>query len=362
MDVYYFVILVTLFLCYIIKIPDGDEKAYLRKVICVFTPIMLFGALRKDFGIDYHNYEEWYYEWQESGYIVDEDLHAEIGYQWLSKIMPSWRLLLIFVSTSVVGAYIMSYYKYVEPNYLILAMVFTMFYPDQSFFLSFVSMRNGLTIAGTLFCLPLIIERKYWIVLLITLGLMQFHTSVFLFLPLAFVVGRNVALTKKEVYIWIGVFLFLSVVSTSELLSFIEPFIVGDRFESYKTNYLINNEHASFLNGIANFIIFCFIISWAYRNRETLTKSQNTIWRISLLYILCPFLGSIGRTRMIYYYIPFYIITITYIMNDQWRVNWHKVFFFILILAVMCYATFVVWMNNPYFVYEHYHSIIGDLF
>lgn len=357
MDVYFFVIFITLLLCYFIKVPVNDEIAYRKKVIWVFIPILIFGALRVDFGVDYGQYEMWYYEWHGTDFQIDPNEHAEIGYQWLNIIMPSWRLLVILVSTSVVVAFMMMYSKYVAPEMLMLALVFTMLYPDQSFFMSFVSMRNGLAIAGVYMCLPLIIERRYVFLIPIAYGLSLFHTSAIFFLPMAMIAGRNCALTKKEIIIWIVAFLALIFMSTSQLVSFIEPLMIGDQFDSYKAHYLEGDTHNSFLQCTANAILMYFIVSWAYRNRNSLTKAQNTIWRLSLLYLMSPFLGSLGRTRMIYYYIPFYIITITFLMNDK-KFKGSSIFIGLAII-IMLYATFVVFMHNPHFVFAHYQSIFG---
>jgi len=326
----------------------------------VFVPILIFGALRVDFGPDYPEYESWFYEWHGHLTEFDREHHSEIGYQWLNMVMPTWRSLLMLVSTSVVAAFIMMYSKYVAPEMLMLAMVFTMFYPNQTFFLSFISMRNGLAIAGTYMCLPLIIKRKYWLLIPIAYGLSLLHTSAIFFLPMAMIAGRNEALTKKEILVWGGVLIAVTFMSTSRLMSIVESVMIGDQFESYRTHYFEGDNHSSLLQCTANVILMYFIVSWAYRNRINLTEAQNTIWRLSLLYLMCPFLGNLGRTRMMYYYIPFYIITITFLMKDKWPVKWQKQFFIGLAIAVMLYATFIVWMNTATFYrVAHYHSIFG---
>lgn len=360
MDVYYFVIILTFILCKYIKVPENDLKAYTIKVIWVFMPIMIYGALRYDFGNDYWQYEMWYNQWHRYMTEVDSDEHAEVGYQWLNMIMPTWQSLLILVSGSVVAAYMLLYSKYVDPKVLMVAVFFTMLYPDQCFFLQFISMRCGLAIAGVYMSLPLIIKRKYLLLIPLAFGLSLFHTSAILFLPLAVIVGQSLALTKKEIYVWFGIVVVTIFMSQSTLINYVTPFLMSDQFESYRTHYLEADSHASILNGTANVILGYFIVSWAWRNRRVLTKAQNVIWRLSLLYLMCPFLGALGRTRMTFYYIPFYIITITYLMNDKWPAKWQKTVFITLAVAVMLYATFVVWMNNPYFRLQHYHSIFSE--
>ena len=131
MDVYYFVIAITFLLCHSINVPQGDQTSYRNKVIWVFMPIMIFGALRVDFGTDYSQYEMWYYEWHGTGHKMDSDLHAEVLYQWLNIVMPTWRSLLILVSTAVVGAFMMMYSKNGEPEMLMFACLFTILYLGQ---------------------------------------------------------------------------------------------------------------------------------------------------------------------------------------------------------------------------------------
>lgn len=359
MDIYYFVIIITFILCKSINVRANDPKAYTKKVIWVFMPIMIYGALRVNFGVDYSQYEMWYYQWHGRVTEVNPEEHAEIGYQWLNFVMPTWRSLLILVSGSVVAAYILLYSKYVAPNTLMLAVFFTMLYPDQCFFMQFVSMRCGLAIAGVYLSLPLIIQRRYMLLIPIAYGLSLLHTSAILFLPMAMIAGQTFTLSKKEIYVWLSAFAALALISQTTLISFVEPFLIGDQFESYRTHYIEGDTHSSILNCSANAILIYFILSWAWRNKTVLTKAQNAIWRISLLYLMCPFLGSLGRTRMLYYFIPFYIITITYIMNDKRCIQWQRIVFITLAIAIMMYATFVVWMGNPNFVFEHYHSIFG---
>lgn len=357
MDVYYFIILLTLFLSYNIKIPEGDYNAYCKKVFWVFFPLLIFGALRVDFGNDYSSYEEDFYTLHNHPELVDPNAHAEIGYQWLNVIMPSWRLLLAFVSTMVVLGFIKLYSKNINPKMLTPAMFFTMLYPDLTFYLSFVSMRTGLAIAGTFLCFPLIKERKYVLVLIIAYLLSFIHTSAILFLPVALLVGFNKALSRKEIFIWIFALIALTVLSTAGLIDLISPLFGNDMFDRYREHYLVADDHSSLISCTANAILMYFILDWVYGNKDNLTKSQNSIWRLSMVYLLSPFLGSLGRTRMTYYFFPFYVIVITYIIQDATLEKWKKIMFVSLVTSIMLYATFYVWLNNPYFIFQHYHCI-----
>ena len=358
MDVYYFVIAITFLLCYIIKVPAHDEKAYLKKVIWVFMPIMIYGALRVDFGIDYANYEAEFNLLNGHPENIDVDyIHSELGYQWLEVIIPSWRLLVVLVSSLVVLGYVYLYYRYVQPEFFFFVVIFTFLYPDQSFFLNFVAMRNGLAISGFFFIIPLIIERKYLYAILIAIALSFIHTSAIIFIVMAILIGQNIKVTRIEQIIWANIIIVLAIMPTSELIERVLPFMKADAFESYRERYLIDSGHSSWLYGSVCCFFIYWILSWAMRNREVLSSAQNVIWRLGLLYLMCPFLGPIGRTRMNYYFFPFYIISLSYLFLDKWPNRIEKMLFICLAVAVMFYATFVVWMNNPLFPYSHYNSI-----
>lgn len=359
MDVFYIVIVVTLFLCYSIKIPEGDERAYRKKIIWTFLPVFVFGALRVNFGVDYEQYEREYYELHGNFNLIDPNGHSELGYQFLNVVMPTWRLLVVLVSSIVVFAYGFLYYKYIPSKCLMAVLIFTLFYPDQSFFLNFVTMRNGIAIAGFFLCTPFIVNRKYLLVLALAVFLSFFHKSALIFIPMALLVGRNSKITKNEIYIWITVILVFASMSTSSLIQNVLPMMGSDIFESYRNNYLVDSGHRSYLNSFASMLLIYWILSWAYRNRDILTDAQNTIWRLSVLYLMSPFLGPIGRTRMTYYFFPFYAITLAYMIKDQWPDKTQKVAFILFAVAVMFYATFIVWMGNPHFVFDHYISIFG---
>lgn len=363
MDVYYFVIVITFLICLFYKEKKGDRKDYLIKLMWVFLPVFIFGALRKDFGIDYPYYESEFYLLNGHSEKIDvTSIHSELGYQWLEVIMPNWRSLVILVSSMVVLAFIFLFYKYVEPKMIMFVIFFTFFYPDQSFFLNFVTMRNGLVIALFWLSLPFIIRKKYLYAFAIAFGLFFIHKSAIIFVTMAIIIGRNFKITNKEITIWALTILTFALLPTSELIERVLPFMSADEFESFREYYLIDSGHSSWLYGIVCALFIYWTFKWAYKNRDTLTPAQNVIWRLAILYMMCPFLGPIGSTRMNYYFFPFYIITFSYMAKDQWQDKLEKTSFIGLAIAVMFYTTFVIWMNKTRFPYTHYHSILDGYF
>ncbi|UKK47493.1 EpsG family protein [Prevotella sp. E9-3] len=361
MDVYIFVVIFTFIFCSQIKVQNGDRKAYLEKIIWCFLPIFIYGALRENFGIDYPEYKYNYELLHGNAQFIDEDDHAEIGFQWLNVMIPSWRLLVMLVSTMVISGFALLYYKYVEPRMLMLALFFTMFDPGRCFFLSFVAMRNGLVIAGFLLCTPLIVKRRYHILLPIVFLLSLLHTSALIFIPLAILAGQNFSITKKEIWLWLGASVVFSLMSVTSIINLALPLMSGELFESYRIHYMNADNHSSLLVCTANAISMFVILKWAYKQRCILTPAQNVIWRLAMLFLISPFLGVLGRTRMVYFYIPFYIITLTYLIQDGWTSKSFKNNFLFLVSAVMLYYTVFVWMGSKYFVFWHYQSIFSDL-
>ena len=161
--------------------------------------------------------------------------------------------------------------------------------------------------------------------------------------------------------VWYGTAIVFSLMSATDIVNIGLQLASGDIFESYRNHYIKVDNHSSLLVCSANIASIFLILKWAYKRRLNLTPAQNVIWRLALLFLMSPFLGILGRSRMTYFYYPFYIITITYLIQDKWISKSVRNAFLLFSSAVMFYYTIVVWMGSRYFVFYHYQSIFSDL-
>lgn len=357
MPVYYTVFIITFLLC--ILVPAKTDKEYKRKLIIVFLPLFLFGALRVDFGLDYAAYEEEYNAAHGLGY-TDNTLHHEIGYQLLEIIMPSWRSMLILISFMLCFSIGFLFYKSLDKNNLILAICVMFIAGNFAFYTPLVTMRNGLANAILLLSIPLIRDRRIVIVAIIAFLGSYIHTSLIFFMPLAYLVANNKPISTKEIIIWVGCFGVFVVFGSSSIVRYFSGYLLAyfDRYEPIVETISTGRGYANLLVGVANLVIVGIILYTVYQNRNRMSAVENCVSRIALLYLLSPFIGLFGGARWQTYFIPFFVVCIANMYSYTWKSKALKIGFYILIFAYFSYSFFYVWQwNNPYFVFQTYHSI-----
>lgn len=358
MSVYYIVFFLSLLLSKVI--PGRTPREYLKQLLWVFTPLFLFGALRVDFGQDYAGYEAEYNEVHGLGYI-DNNIHSEIGYQLLEIIMPSWRSMLVLTSFATCISWVFILYKYVPRRYLSFALILFFITGNFTFFTPVVTMRNGLAIACMLLSAELIVKRKFIFAFVIAFLAHYIHSSILLFMPIAIIVGNNKALSKNEVNVWLGVVLILFMLGATRIMNYITGFL-GLYFDRYEAvlEYMKESTHDSLLVIVANMILGGGLFYHMYVHRNKLDGADNSIFRIGVIYLLCPLLGSLGGTRMQCFFLPFFILTLVKMYAQPWQNSFFKISYYTLAISYFLYSFFYVWQwNNPYFSFQTYKSVLG---
>lgn len=359
MSVYYTVFIITVLLC--ILVPAKTDKEYIRKLIIVFLPLFLFGALRVDFGLDYATYEDLFHSLHGSSLEkLDESAHAELGYQALNLIMPTWRSLLVLTSFMLFFSIGFLFYKSLDKNNLLLAICVMFIAGNFAFYTPLVSMRNGLTDAVLLLSIPFIRDRRIVIVAIIAFLGSYLHTSLLFFMPLAYLVANNKPISTKEIIIWLGCLGFFVVFGSSSIVRFFSDYLMAyfDRYEPIIENISEGRSHTNILVGVTNLVIVGIILYTIYQNRNRMSAMDNSVSRIALLYLLSPYIGAFGGARWQTYFIPFFVVFIANMYSYTWKSTALKIGFYILIFVYFSYTFFFVWQwNNPYFVFQTYHSI-----
>lgn len=360
MSVYYTVFIITVLLC--IFVPAKTDKDYIRKLIVVFLPLFLFGALRVDFGLDYPTYESIYRDIH--GFSLeglDESDHIEIGYQALNLIMPTWRSLLVLTSFMLCFSIGFLFYKCLDRNKLLLAICVMFIAGNFAFYTPLVTMRNGLTNAILLLSIPFIRDRRIVIVAIIAFLGAFLHTSLILFMSLAFLVANNKPISSKEIIIWMACFGVFVVFGSSSILSRFTGFMMSyfDRYEHMIESISTGSGYVNILVGFTNLVIFGIILYTIYQNRNRMSAADNCVSRIAFLYLLGPYVGAYGGARWQTYFLPFFVVCIANMYSYTWKSKALKSGFYILIFAYFSYSFFYVWQwHNPYFVFQTYHSIL----
>ena len=183
MIVYFIVFIVTFLLSYFL--PARNDKEYKWKLVIMFIPLFLFGALRVDMGNDYHVYASYFEEFHGGGsFSFDESSHSEIGFQLLCFIMPSYRSILILNTFLLCLAFALFIYRNVPKQYIWVAVLIIFLNVEKNIYGSMVGLRNGFAVITFLLGSVYIQERRWLPFALITVLAMSIHTSAVFFLEL----------------------------------------------------------------------------------------------------------------------------------------------------------------------------------
>lgn len=356
MNAYYFVCFLTLLIQWIL--PGGTDKQYKWKLFWSFLPLFLFGALRVDFGNDYVAYETLFDLMHESNATLDSELHSELGYQLLCMVFPSFRSLLIFSSFLLCVSLGVFLYNYIPKKYLWFALLLMLLAPQNNVHGNLVGIRHGIMTSCFLLSFSFVQKRKLVPFAIVTFALSFIHTSALFFMPVAYFVGRNKPITKREIVIWsitLAAFLVLSMSSIYNIVSYyISSYF--DRYEFYLADE--TNVRRGWLN-ISAMTIFIFVFLYTlYSKKERLSEMSNSILRMGLLYCGMAFIGSLSIRGSLVYNM-FFIAAICDTMSHYKNDSLVRITAAVLSIAVSVYAMFYVWMGSPHWSHSYYHSLIG---
>lgn len=358
MKVYWFIAFITLLLH--VLLPRRTNSDYLRNLIVAFIPFFIYGAIRVNYGNDYPAYEMYFDLFHGStSFLPDQEAHAEIGYQLLCHIMPSYRSILVMNALLLAAAFVTFIYKNIPSHYAWLAIILIFLMPEKNIFGSLVGIRNGLVVTSFILVFSFVQERKPIHLTITALLLSTIHTSAIAYLPLAYVVSRNTSVTKNEVYIWLVAGVVLMVASMSTLVNLLLPIfsVIADRYEDMLAE--MHDESRGLLNYGVNFVMMFAFIYFAYKRDKELLPAQKSLLRMAALYCVSGCLGAISG-RMTYYYALYYIGGVVLMYSYRWRQNILRLAMIIFVILIACYATFVVWMGSQWWNHEVYHSLFDD--
>ena len=358
MSVYYSLFVLTLLLSFIL--PAKTDKQWHRKLFCTFLPLFLFGALRVNFGNDYLAYEHIYnVNHYVSNFRYDKTAHAEYGFQLLCYLLPSYRSLLVLNSFLLCLGLAVFINRNVPRKLLWLAVILIFLNVEKNIYGSLVGTRTGYAVAVFLLGSIYIQRRNALAFTLVTLLSMSFHSASLFFMPLAYLIGRNKEIDKKEIVMWLVLAGGAVLLSFSRFKTIVEPFLI-DQYESYK-NYLKVEAHRGWLLTASGLILFylSFVVFWS--NRKEFDCNHNSLIRMGLLYIVTTLLGSMAF-RAGYFYDMFFIGTVVSLVHVSTK-NRALSYFLCILAIIMSTYSFVLWRSANYgnIRYDVYQSIIGEL-
>jgi hypothetical protein len=358
MKVYFIVIILALLISLFYEAKTDKQLRW--KLFFTFLPLFIFAALRVNFGNDYNDYEIFFNEFHTDGpFIFDEDAHAEIGYQFLCYIMPSYRSILVLNAFLLCLALSVFIYRNIPQKYLWLAVLLIFLNPEKNIYGNLVGIRNGMAVIGFILGTVFIQNRKLIPFAFVTTLSLTFHTASILYMPLAYIVGRNTKISIKEIWVWIGVISVLLAFSVSGWIQIASPIISQylDRYEEYIEEM---EAHRGVLLTGASLALTYLIFTLYSKEEKALSKEQRSLVRLGLLYVSSAFLGSLAM-RASYFYDMFFIGTVIVLLANSNHNIKGKVLAILAVMMSLYY--FNLWFTSPwvygnpnYFIYT---SIFG---
>ena len=351
MTTYLIIFAVTFLLSIFLK--SSSNKTYLRKVIIVFIPILLYGLLRYECN-DFFEYEMFHSNAFKNEFFNSINERFEWGYSYLNYILPQFWQVLLVQTVVLIASYCFVAYKYVPAQYL-WVFIFLLFLSGEKTIFFLTAMRNTFALAILLFAIPLIKERKLLLYIGATLLAMLFHTSAVVYLPLAFIIGRSTIMKKGELIAWIAVIMVILVTPVETFINQAGLLISGNELEKY-ASYMESYHENGVLQKMASVIFSGLVLYDLYAKNEEHDGTKMMLGRLALMFFIFPLLGTLNM-RGTHYFCIFALLYAVYINRGIGQPLYKNVFF-MLLLAYSAYALFIVEASSAYSNFESYKTLI----
>lgn len=351
----------TLFIIVILinLVPSYNRKFDNAKLAFSFVLIFIFLAIRKNFGGDYNSYLQTFY------FIKDyfkpfnfENISTEAGFVILNYILPSHRSLIVVTSAFTCYTYYWAIKSYVPVKYYGFVLLLMLLFSSQMFFFQLSGLRNSIALNIMILATPLIIKRRFWSYISLTVLAFLFHKSAILYMPVVYFLATPKDIKKNDIYKWGLVTLLFLVMSSTVLVNILRPLI--DTYFNKYSGYLDHATEYQF-SELSSIFIFGFVgvfmaLSFLLIKNTNLTPTENVIFKLSLLYILSFALNTLSP-RGAQYFITFFILNIVFVINKVKK----PILTVAYIIAILIYAFYLInsFMGERYILYETYHTIFN---
>jgi hypothetical protein len=286
----------------------ADQKSQRSVYGAVLAFLFLFMGWRYEVGCDFRGYLN---RFESVSPTADPLLYLEreeAAFQFITALIRTsgWDYVwLNVISTALIlSGFVVFLRVFVRP----VTMLATMF-PIAILQLSMSGIRQGIAAAMLMAAAsPFIRGQRIRAALLILLG-SQFHTSVLIFLPLAFVAGRTITVAR--------------LIRVTVLLTPVALYMMGGQVEEYSNQYIqkIYGEVSS--NGAIFRYIFVLVPAVIFLTNWTKFKAMmaEDIARFNLfatfssvIVVMAPLavVSSLALHRMTFYVLPFAVVMLVY--------------------------------------------------
>ena len=346
----YWILLILIIITLTFPVVKHTENTSTIKLIISFILIFIYGAIRVDYGADYEGYKL-SYEYMQDQIGLDPNHHIEIGFQIICKILPSYRSLIILLTSLVCCSYFFLFKDYIYPKYRMFSFIL-LFLLTHAFIGQLSGLRNAIPINLLMLSIPLLKNRK----LVLFFGLMLFasffHTSAPMILPFYFILTPK-PLSKGGAYILMFAAVFYIVFSNIFMASLIYT-IIGEWFSRYLL-YMDGNVSQS---SIISHLYFLMLLAFsAYALNQEKNGSKLIIIKLMICYFFINFTVTIGLSeRLFFYFAPFLVVGFSIVIENL-KNKVVKMVYISLVFLYFAYRFFEWTSGETYIFYENYKHI-----
>lgn len=337
----------------------NKDKILIDNYIYCFAFLILFvwGGLRFSCN-DYETYENFYNAIENWGLTsgMEENDHMEQGWAIINQIIPSFRLVILCQTALICFSYAMVMKKYIQPYYSFLFILLIFLSGDKSLMFMFSAMRNSIPICIGLLNIPLILNRKWIIAIILSVLASTVHTSAMVFLSVEVIIGfflMDTYMSKTEFRIWLVVMLLLVVLPIDRIVELISGLMSDSSLERYSHLVDAGQERSKILATFGSCLMSYGLLY--YLHHHAMNAEELLIGRIGLLFSYSYLLGTLNA-RISQYYLVYFLISVIFILSNQ-SVNRIKYFYLAFVIAFLGYSLFNVELKSEYSHFLTFKSI-----
>lgn len=311
------------------------DKYQVTAIILSATPLILIAGLRYKVGTDY----EWIYQkFFENLLIGVVDVHFEIGFYYLNKVIQIFTddYMWIFMVTSILFIYFSYkgiYKESPDPSMSVFLLIAT-----QSYFAFLNGVRQYIVLAIFLFSIKYIRERKLWSYMISIILASTIHSIALIFIPVYFL--YNIKIKPK----W-GTFLLVAIVVLNELFrNILYQILLNTKYIVY-----INHNYSVQSGGYITLLIelAILIFSWLYYDED---KKYNFFCNLQLISVILAFfhftIPLIYRVRWCFNFSA--IVLIPLILDNIKNQKNKKILKYLIIVLYSVYIIYTIGIKNAH--------------
>ncbi|MFY2763022.1 EpsG family protein [Arenimonas sp. MALMAid1274] len=310
-------------------------KSTHRALAVVFAVVLvIFVGTRYRVGCDYLGYSRRFSRLPEYESISEMFSAGETGFYLLSSMIRSAGMdysILLLASGAIYVACLWRFSKVMDRPLGFLAVCF----PVLIVQLGMSGIRQALALGFLMLAMACFVEKKRLGMAIWILVASQFHTSAIIFLPLVYLVGRQVSITRM--------------IAALVLLGPAVAWLIGDRLDVYSERYVeqIYGENSSSGAWVRYSMILLPFLLFEWRRRQvqeafpTIYPLMRVFSLITFAMVLAGVVSSVALHRLVYYAMPISILAFICVARVMASRNGSRV---IVALPFLMYGVyFVAW-------------------